>query len=114
MSRKVSSVLAVAALLSNCEAVQLRDLVTFKLPDDSTLVYDNDESDAHPKIELIVSEFGGAPSSKSSGAHKHHHHHDESKAQVKTEHPDKLTELSDAQQRTAAKNDLDALQNNMD
>jgi hypothetical protein len=82
MSRKVSSVLAVAALVSNVEALQLMDLVTFKLPDDSTLVYDNEGSDAHPKIELIVSEFGGAPGENSSGAHKHHHHHDHLKAQM--------------------------------
>jgi hypothetical protein len=74
MSKKVSSVLAMAALVSNSQALHLKDLVTFKLPDDSTLVYDSEVSETHPKIELIVSDFGGAPPSSKS---KHHHHHHE-------------------------------------
>ena len=58
MSKKVSSVLAIAALMSNCEALQLKDLVTFRIPGDSALVYDDEVSEEHPKIELIVSDFG--------------------------------------------------------
>ena len=58
MSKKVSSVLAIAALMSNCEALQLKDLVTFRIPGDSSLVYDDEVSEEHPKIELIVSDFG--------------------------------------------------------
>ena len=107
MSKKVSSVLAIAALMSNCEALQLKDLVTFKIPGDSSLVYDDEVSDAHPKIELIVSDFGKEAGKKSSGAHHHHHE----KAQVQTEHPIKLSE---EQEKKAVKRDLDALQDNMD
>ena len=110
MSKKVSSVLAIAALVNNCEALQLKDLVTFKIPNDTSLVYDDEVSEEHPKIELIVSDFGHAPVGKSSGAHKHHHHEHE-KAQVASEHPAHLTEQ---QEKNAVKNDLDALQNNMD
>jgi hypothetical protein len=86
MSKKVSSVLAIAALMSNTEALQLKDLVTFKIPGDSSLVYDDEVSEVHPKIELIVSDFG-----KEKPTHKHHHHEQE-KAQVQVEHPAKLSE----------------------
>lgn len=48
MSKKFSSILAITALLNNCEALQLKDLVTFKLPDDSSLVYDDEVSASHP------------------------------------------------------------------
>ena len=81
MSRK-ASVLAIAALLNNCEAVLLKDLVTFKIPGDSALVYDDEVSEAHPKIELIVSDFD--KKHEEGGAHHHHHHEkkEEEKVQV--------------------------------
>ena len=107
MSRK-ASVLAIALLLNNCSAVQLKDLVTFKIPGDSALVYDDEVSEDHPKIELIVSDFDRK---NSDGASHHHHHHEKTKVQVQTQHPDHLTE---AQEKKAVKSDLDTLQDNMD
>ena len=104
MSKK-ASVLAIASLLNNCSAVQLKDLVTFKIPGDASLVYDDEVSEAHPKIELIVSDFG-----KEGEAH-HHHHHEKSQVQQQSQHPAKL---SDEQEKKAVKRDLDALQDNMD
>ena len=104
MSKK-ASVLAIAALLNNCEALQLKDLVTFKIPGDQSLVYDDEVSDAHPKIELIVSDFG-----KEGDGH-HHHHHEKAQVQQQSQHPEKL---SDEQEKKAVKRDLDALQDNMD
>lgn len=77
MSKKVSSVLAIAALMNNCDALQLKDLVTFKIPGDQSLVYDDEVSDSHPKIELIVSDFG-----KTGDAASHHHHTHHDKTQV--------------------------------
>jgi hypothetical protein len=119
MSKKFSSIVAITALINNCEALQLKDLVTFKLPDESSLVYDDEVSDSHPQIELIVSEFGGVPGSKSAGTHKHHHHQ-KIDTQVKAENPEQMAQvghpeqMSDDQEKNAVKNDLAALQKNMD
>jgi hypothetical protein len=114
MSKKFSSILAIAALLNNCEALQLKELVTFKLPNDSSLVYDDEVSDSHPRIELIVSEFGGAPGSQSVGSHKHHHH-SKIDTQVLAVNPEQMAQvghpeqLSEEQEKNAVKNDLATL-----
>ena len=68
---KNSSLIAIAALISNTEAHNLKGIVQFNLPDGSELVYEDDISEQGDpsKIELIVSDFGGNAPNK-----KHHHH----------------------------------------
>ena len=55
---KNSSLIATLALISTSHTYKLDNSVTFNLPDGTSLVYQDEGTDDHQKIELIVSDFG--------------------------------------------------------